>query len=297
VGDKVYFNGKIMETSEAVIPAGDRAVLFGDSIFETVRAYGGTPFRLARHLERLEDSARTLRLSIPLSPERITEAVLSLLTENGLSGKNAPDARVRVTVSGGTSDGPKGLERPGPAGIFITASRLVGFPESWYREGIVLAVSGLKRNTSSPLSAIKSGNYLDSMLARQDALDRGADDAVMLTTAGNLSEATSSNLFMAKEGEILTPDVGCGLLPGVTREAVIELCGRLEVRCRPITQGPDVLFSCDEVFLTNSIAEVLPVKKVGDRAPAHGCPGPVTAQLSAAYRQLVEDETGIQRAT
>lgn len=293
--ENIYLNGEFVEASEALLPVGDRAVLFGDSAFETLRAYGGKPFRLGRHLERLEDSARILRLALPRTRDEIADAVLSLLSENELAEERSPDARVRITVTGGASDGPKGLARPGRAGIFIIATPLEGYPDRYYREGITLAVSGIRRNTSSPVSALKSGNYLDSMLARQEALDRGADDAVMLTTAGNLSEATSSNVFMVKDGGLLTPDVGCGLLPGVTREAVIELCGRLHLPCRPVTEGPEVLFSADEVFLTNSIAEVLPVRRVGDRVPAHGCPGPVTLLLSGAYRELVEAETGTPR--
>lgn len=292
----IYLNGEMVPASRALLPVSDRAVLYGDSAFETFRAYGGRPFRLSRHLERLEETARLLRLSPPQPPGEIADAVYALLAVNGLGDEGEGDARVRITLTGGPSNGPKGLSRTGPAGIFITAVPLQGYPEYAYRDGITLAVSGIKRNTSSPVSACKSGNYLDSLLARQEALDRGADDAVMLTAAGNLSEATSSNIFIVRGGEVLTPDVGCGLLPGVTREAVIELCGRLSLACRAVTEGPGVLFSSDEVFLTNSVAEVLPVRKVGDRVPAHGCPGPVTIRLSGAYRELVETETAAPTA-
>lgn len=290
--DSVYLNGKIVNATEALLPVGDRAVLFGDSAFETLRAYRGRPFRLEKHLARLEDACRVLRMTLPRTRAEIADAVLALLEANGLAGRRNGDARVRITVTGGPSAGPKGLERPGPAGIFILAVPFEGNPDRYYRDGITLVISGIKRNSSSPVSALKSGNYLDSLLARQEALDRGADDAVMLTTAGNLSEATSSNVFFVKDGEVRTPDVGCGFLPGVTRETVIELCGRMALPCVPVMEGPEALLSADEVFLTNSMAEIVPVKRVGDRVPCVACPGPLTGKLSTAYRELVERELG-----
>lgn len=286
--EKVFLNGEMVPLSRALIPFDDRALLFGDSAFETVRAYGGYPFRLWRHIERLAESCRLLRLAVPLSAKEITAAVAALLADNRLDRDG--DARIRITVTGGPSSGPRGLERPGPTGMFITARPYKPPGESDYGRGVTLAVSGLKRNSSSPLSSAKSGNYLDSMLARQDALDRGSDDAVMLTTAGNLSEATSSNIFLAKDGELMTPDVGCGFLPGVTREAVIELCGELRVPCKAIMKGLDTLLGADEVFLTNSMFELMPACRVGTRE-LPSCPGPITHKLTNAYRDLVARET------
>jgi branched-subunit amino acid aminotransferase/4-amino-4-deoxychorismate lyase len=214
-----------------------------------------------------------------------------LLDENGLLGP--ADAYVRITLTGGPSGGPKILERPGPTGLFVTARSYEGYPELLYREGISLVISGIKRNSSSPLSSLKSSNYLDSLIARQEAIDQGADDAVMLTTAGNLAEATSSNLFIVREGNVLTPDIGCGFLPGVTREAVIELCGELAITCTPVMAGTDVLLSADEAFLTNSLMEVMPVRRIARKQVGKKCPGRVTAMLSKAYRELVARELGI----
>lgn len=289
--EKVYINGDLVPAEEASIPCDDRAVLFGDGIFETVRAYRGRPFRLERHLERLEDACRRLRLGLPRGWGEITDAVMSLLEENGLAEEG--DAYVRITATGGPSTGPKMLERPGPTGLFITARPYEGYPEHLYREGVSLVISGIKRNSSSPLSSLKSSNYLDSLIARQEAIDQGADDAVMLTTAGNLAEATSSNLFMVREGNVLTPDIGCGFLPGVTREAVIELCGKLGVTCTPVMAGTDVLLSADEVFLTSSLMEVMPVGRIARRQVGKRCPGRVTARLAKAYRELVARELGL----
>jgi len=289
--EKVYLNGEVLPAGEAFVPLDDRAVLFGDGIFETVRAYRGRPFRLERHLDRLEDGCRVLRLELPNRAEEVKNAVMSLLEENGLSDEG--DAYVRITATGGPSTGPKMLERKGPTGLFIIARPYEGYPEHLYREGVSLVISGIKRNSSSPLSSLKSSNYLDSLIARQEAIDQGADDAVMLTTAGNLAEATSSNLFIVREGNVLTPDIGCGFLPGVTREAVIELCGELGITCTPVMAGTDVLLSAGEVFLTSSLMEVMPVRRIARKQIGKKCPGRVTARLAKAYRELVARELGL----
>ena len=290
--EKVFINGDLVPAGEARIPVLDRAVLYGDGLFETVRAYRGHPFRLERHLERLEEGCRLLRFEPPRSGEEIKDAVMSLLEENGLEGPG--DAYVRITVTGGPSAGPKGLLRSGPTGLFIIAQPYDGYPEDMYREGVSLVISGIRRNSSSPLSSVKSSNYLDSLIARQEALDQGADDVVMLTTAGNLAEATSSNLFMVRAGNVLTPDIGCGFLPGVTREAIIELCGELGITCTPVMAGTDVLLSADEAFTTNSLMEVMPVKRIARRQLGKTCPGRLTARLAKAYRELVARELGFQ---
>jgi branched-subunit amino acid aminotransferase/4-amino-4-deoxychorismate lyase len=286
--EKVFLNGDIMPLSRAFVPVDDRGLLFGDSAFETMRAYGGSPFRLWRHLERLGESCRMLRLELPLSTMEITAAVALVLEENGLG--RGTDSRVRITVTGGAPAGPKGLERSGGATLFITARPYEPPSTGDYQKGVALAISGIKRNTSSPLSSMKSGNYLDSLFARQEALDRGDDDAVMLTSSGNLSEATSSNIFYVKDGELATPNAGLGFLPGVTREAVLEAAMHAEIPCRLVTEGPDNLLSADEAFLTNSMFELMPVRRIGTHEVL-SCPGPLTRRLHAAYRDLVQSET------
>lgn len=274
--------------SRALVPVDDRAVLFGDSAFETMRAYGGFPFRLWRHIERLGESCRVLRLGLPLSSMEITAAAAWVLEENGLD--RGGDSRVRITVTGGAPAGPKGLERSAGPTIFITARPYEPPSTEEYEKGVALSVSGIKRNPSSPLSSMKSGNYLDSLFAKQEALDRGDDDAVMTTSTGNLSEATSSNIFYVKDGGLATPNAGLGFLPGVTREAVIEAAMRLGIACELVTEGPENLMSADEVFLTNSMFELVPVRSVGTHRVS-SCPGPLTRRLHAAFRDLVKAET------
>ncbi len=285
--EQVFINGEMVPLAEALLPVDDRASLFGDSAFETVRAYDGQPFRLWRHLERLAETCRLLRIELPLSSMELTATVALILGENGLD--SIGNARVRITVTGGVSHGPKGLDRGGRPSVVITARHYEPPTSEQYERGLSLAISGIKRNTSSPLSQIKTGNYMDSMFARQEALDRGHDDAVMLTTAGNLAEATSSNLFMVKDGEVLTPNMGCAFLPGITREALIEICLDQGIPCREIMEGPETLTSADEVFLTNSMFELMPACRVGTN-DVPSCPGPVTLRLHAAFRELVGRE-------
>jgi branched-chain amino acid aminotransferase len=284
--EQVYLNGEIVPMSKAMIPVTDRAVMFGDSAFETVRAYGGKPFRLARHLERLAETCRILRMSLPVSAEQIEAAVADLIAANGPGSQG--DSYVRITLTGGPSAGPKGLIRQGPVGIFILAHPYEPPAEADYQKGVSLAISGIKRNTSSPLTGIKTAN-LDSLFARQDAHDRGQDDAVMLTTAGNIAETPYANIFMVKDGELLTPNMGCGFLPGITREAVIEVALEAGMPVREIMENHETLMSCEEAFITSSTMEIMPVCQVGTRLMTF-CPGPMTQQLRQAYHDLITRE-------
>lgn len=282
----IFLDGEFLKAEEAKLSVEDRAVLFGESVFETIRCYSGKPFRLPRHLERLKNGCKILRLQIPLHEEKIKEASYSLISKNGLSES---DAYLRITVTGGRSTGRTGLERQSKPSIFIIAKPFEGYEVSLYKKGVKLAVSGIRRNSTSPLSYLKTGNYLDSLLARQEAKDRRADDSVMLTTAGNIAEATSSNIFMVKDGVVLTPDLGCGLLPGITRDTVLEICSEIGIYVRAITEGIETLLTSDEVFLTNSLMEVMPVRSVGSKE-YKPCPGKITLRIMQAYRELVERE-------
>jgi branched-chain amino acid aminotransferase len=288
-----WMNGELYPLSQALIPVNDRAVLYGDSVFETLRAYRGRPFRLSRHLERLAEGCRLMRIEMPLELKEIAQAVEQLIEANGLDGEG--DAYIRITVTGGATAGPKGLDRPAEAGMFIIAHPYEPPTPEAYVRGMSLAVSGIKRNASSPLCGIKTGNCMDAIFAKQEASDRGFDDAVMLTAAGNIAEGTSWNIFMVKDDELLTPNMGCGFLPGITREAVVELALAAGVPVRQVLENHQTLLSCEEAFATGSTVEIMPIRQVGSHLMTF-CPGPVTARLRKAYRELVLRETG-SRAT
>jgi branched-chain amino acid aminotransferase len=286
---KVYLNGRVLEEGEAVLPLQDRGVLFGDGIFETIRAYAGQPFRLDRHLARLRRGCEALRL--PLFPEdaEFAMAISHLYQENVGRG----DAYVRITLTGGAYDGSKDLTRPGTPTLFVVVKPFEGYPDEYYTRGMRMAVTGVRRNSSSPLSRIKSNNYLDTLIAKQEARDRGADDAIFLNEQGHLAEASTANLFWVRNRGVFTPEIGCGLLPGITREAVVELCGGLEIACKEGCYLLGELTGADEVFISVSTGEVVPVSEVNGRKVGHACPGAVTSRLAEAYCALVREELGL----
>lgn len=285
---KVYLNGRILEEEDAALPLQDRGVLFGDGIFETIRAYEGRPFRLDRHLARLRRGCEALRIPLPLEDAGFEAAVTRLYDTNVGRG----DAYVRITLTGGPYDGSKNLTRPGAPTLFIVAKPFEGYPDEYYERGMRMVVTGIRRNSTSPLSRVKSTNYLDTLIAKQEARDRGADDAVFLNERGYLAEASTANLFWVRGGGVFTPETGCGLLPGITREAVLELCGRLEIACEEGRYLPDELSGADEAFISVSTGEVVPVCEVDGKSIGTGIPGPVTSKLFEAYRGLVREELG-----
>lgn len=289
--EAVYLNGEFLPLEDASIPLDDRAVLYGDGLFETIRGYRGKPFRLERHLKRLEEGCRTLGKRNPLTSEEAGDALRRLLELNSLEKR---DSYIRITLTGGPSGGGKRLEPGSPVGVFMLARPYTGHSPHHYREGISIIISKIARDPASPLSYVKSTNYLGSLIAKQEAFEEGADDAVLLTTSGNIAEATSSNIFLVMDGELHTPENGCGLLPGITREAVVELGSALGVETRQSVIGPTSLFACDEIFLTNSMVELMPVREVSGKEIGNGCPGPVTMELSRAYRDLVQSELGLE---
>lgn len=286
---KVYLNGELMEQEEARLPITDRGVLFGDGLFETIRAYEGRPFRMDRHLQRLRDGCRQLRMS-GLPPDEDLRGMVSDLYRLNVG---AGDAYVRITMTGGPFDGSRTLERPGPPSIFVLVKPFEGYPDEFYRRGMTMVVSSVRRDSGSPLSHVKSNNYLNSIIARQEARDRGADDAVMLNEEGHLAEATSSNIFMVRGGAALTPDAACGLLPGITRETVMELCGRLDLDCSSGLYTLEDLLGADEAFASLSTGEVVPIREVEGGVIGGTCPGPVTSRLASAYRELVREELAL----
>jgi len=283
---KVYLNGAIVDEREALIPAGDRGVLFGDGIFETMRAYSGKPFRMDRHLERLRAGCRDLRLSGFPSDKELGNAIGELYRLNVVSG----DAYVRITLTGGLFDGNRSMQRSNPPNVYIMVKPLEGYPLEWYERGMRVVISSVRTNEGSPLSRIKSNNYLDNLMAKQEAKDRGADDAVMLNSGGFLTEGTSSNLFLVHRGKVVTPGVECGLLPGVTREAVMELCEEYGVTCETAFLVLDDLMQADEAFFSVSTGELVPIAEVEGSSIGFRCPGTITIRLSAAYRALVKKE-------
>jgi branched-chain amino acid aminotransferase len=282
----VFVNGEIVEESAARIAAGDRGLLLGDGLFESMRAYRGKVFRLAAHLQRLQASAAFLRLTVPCSGEQIEKSISELLRLNSCA-----EAYVRVTLTRGDSVRGLRLDGAGPATLLIHARPIQPPPAEQYRNGAQLIISTVRQNSANPLARHKTLSYLLYLLARQEATDAGANGAILLNEHGQVAEESVSNVFLVRGGALLTPPPHCGLLPGITRGAVLDLAraGGIRVEERPITAGE--LFDADEMFLTNSLMGIMPVRSVDRRQIGGAAPGPMTRRVQGFYGAAVEAET------
>jgi branched-subunit amino acid aminotransferase/4-amino-4-deoxychorismate lyase len=266
----VYLNGEFVDASQARVAVEDAGLLSAHGLFETFRARNGGVFRLVEHMARLHEGAHALGIEVPKELPRTAETVCELAARNDLV-----DARVRVTLTAGAPGG-----RPT---VLIQAREAVDYPDAFYREGAAAVIAATRRNESSPLSRIKSLNYLDNLIARREAQSMGRFDALFLNTRGRLAEGAVTNVFVVAEGVVVTPPVGDGALPGVTRAAILELATFPGIREASIE--PDTLYASDEAFLTNSLIGVLPLVQVGEKRIGDGEPGPVTLRIRQVYEE------------
>ena len=284
---QVWLNGKLLPPDQAAVSVYDHGLLYGDGVFEGIRTYGGRILKLRTHLQRLYESAKVLRLSIPYSLGELEAACRQTVGAN-----HCDNGYVRLCVTRGS--GTLGLNPfvcHDPC-VFIIADAIALYPAEVYGKGLSVMTSSVIRNHPKALSPrIKSMNYLNNILAKIEAIEAGLLEAVMLNHRGHVSECTGDNIFIVRRnaGEpcLCTPPVHAGILNGVTRNIVIELSRQIgiEVQCQDLT--PDDLHTCDEMFLTGTAAEVIPVTTIDQRTIADGRPGPVTKRLIDAFRTLV----------
>ena len=285
----VYLNSDLLPRSQAKLSPFDHGFLYGYGLFETMRAYNGCIFRLDRHLARLHRSAETLRMASELASFDLQRACYDTLEANKLA-----EARLRLTVSAGEGDMTPNPDTCSRITVFIAVRRLASLPPESHEKGFKAILSSLRRNSQSPLSRLKSTCYLENVLARQEARAAGADEALILNERGFLAEGSTSNIFLMKGETLATPSVQSGALPGITREAILELAQSLRIEVVEREVKPDELAEAEEAFLTNSIVEIMPLTRFGDKSIGPGMPGPVTRQLMSSYRQLVEKETKLR---
>lgn len=281
--EMVYLNGAIVPRQQARVSVLDYGFFYGYGLFETMRAYGGLVFRLEKHISRLARSAEFL--AILMDRKELEAAVYSTLQANRLK-----DARVRITVSigeGGLTPAPTTCNHPT---VLVMAGEYKPYPEQVYQRGFRAVISSLRRNSQTPLSRLKSTSYLESMLARQEAQRAGADEAVCLNERGLLAEASMSNIFIVADGVLKTPTLESGILPGITRETVLELAGKLGIRTLEYEIEVEELWRSEEAFLTSSLIEVMPLIDVDNRTVGDGKPGTITRRLMDEYRRLVDRE-------
>ncbi|MBA7645403.1 Branched-chain-amino-acid aminotransferase [subsurface metagenome] len=284
----VYLNGTLVPAQEAKLSPLDRGFLYGYGLFETMRSYNGRIFRLDRHLARLRRSAAMLALASELEAYDLEQAIYDTLEANRLK-----DARVRLTVSAGL--GERGLAPPssGVITVFVSAEKLVPPSPQVYRRGIRAAIVSTRRNSLSPLSQLKATAYLDSFVALSQAAALGAEEAILLNERGFIAECSTSNIFLVAGGLLLTPSQESGILPGITREAVLELAQALGIEAVEGEIPAERLLQAEEAFLTTSVREIVPITSVDGKPIGSGRPGAVTKRLMAAYKELVERTLGL----
>lgn len=283
---KVYVNGSFVDGENAKVSVWDHGFLYGDGVFEGIRAYAGRVFRLDEHIERLYDSARSIHLDIPVPIDQMKSFVVETCRLNAIT-----DGYIRAVVSRGKGDlglDPRKCSEPT---IVIIADKIKLFPEEKYNKGLRAIISSVRRTPPEALDGkIKSLNYLNNILARIEANVSDVDEAVMLNTHGFVTEATAENLFALKNGVIRTPGRYCGILEGVTRNAVIEVARREGFTVEETMLNPHDLFVAEEIFLTGTAAELIPLVNVGGRNIGDGKPGPVYRQLLEHFRRLTREE-------
>ncbi|MDP9173091.1 MAG: branched-chain-amino-acid transaminase [Planctomycetota bacterium] len=282
---KIWIDGKFYEKEHAKISVYDHGLLYGDGVFEGIRVYKGRIYECEAHLRRLNDSARAIRLVPPRSNEEIKSAMEETVRINGFS-----DCYIRLVVTRGA--GYLGLNPnkcPVPT-IFIIADTIELYPPEMYEKGMSIITATVIRTHPNSLSPrIKSLNYLNNILAKIEAADAGVPEAVMLNQEGNVAECTGDNIFIVRAGQVQTPGTADGILEGITRRSMIDLCRKIGISCVEKTLQRHDLYVADECFLTGTAAEVVPVTRIDGRTIGTGQPGPLTRKLMDSFHRLVRE--------
>jgi branched-chain amino acid aminotransferase len=280
---KVYLNGQLIDKEKAVLSVFDHGMLYGDGVFEGIRAYNGRVFKLREHLDRLYNSARAIMLQVPMSKKALEEAVLATLRANRLK-----DAYIRLVVTRGEGDlglDPRKCSKPS---VFIIADKIALYPQELYEKGLSVITSSIRRNIPEALNpCIKSLNYLNNVLAKAEASRQNAPEAIMLNREGYVAECTGDNIFVLKENTLITPPTSAGALEGITRNIVMDIAkNKIKLLVKEELFTPYHVYVGDEVFLTGTAAEVIPVTEVDGRVIGDGGPGKITLRLIKEFREL-----------
>ena len=282
----IYLDGEYVPKSQAKISIFDHGLLYGDGVFEGIRAYNGRVFRLDAHLKRLYNSARAITLKIPLTVKDMEKAVVETVRMNQLR-----DAYIRLVVTRGIGDlGLAPWKCPKPT-VFIIADKITLYPDELYRNGLKIITVPTRRNVPEALNPnIKSLNYLNNILAKIEAKNGGAEEALMLDQNGFVAECTGDNIFIVQNGELSTPPAYVGTLDGITKQTVQYLAGKLGISNRETVITRFDLYNSDECFLTGTAAEVIPVVEVDTRVIGTGKPGSMTLRLIDEFHKYTQHE-------
>jgi branched-chain amino acid aminotransferase len=282
---KIFLSGKLLDEADAKVSVFDHGLLYGDGVFEGIRAYHGKVFLLKEHVSRLYESAKAIALTIPMTEEEMCEAVRATCRANELS-----EGYIRLVITRGVGTlglNPYLCDKPE---IIIIAAKIQLYPAELYETGLKVVTVGTVRNHPEAINPrIKSLNYLNNVLAKIEAINSGVLECIMLNPQGQVAEASGDNIFVVKNGVLLTPPVWCGALDGITRRAVMQIatCAGIPVK-ESVLQRYD-LFTADEMFLTGTAAEVIAVTEVDRRQIGEGSPGAFTVDLQNRFKEFVKE--------
>lgn len=280
---KIWFDGKLVDKEEARVSVFDHAVLYGDGCFEGIRFYSGKVFRLQEHIIRLFDSMRYLMIELPWSFEEVCKA-----TEETVAASGMEDGYIRLVVTRGVGDlglNPKNCPKPS---MFIIVQNIALYPREMYENGLSLITSSYRRPNPDMLSQqVKSLNYLNSISAKLEAVQQNAGEALMLNERGNVAECTGDNIFIVKNGVVITPPLTECALGGITRHAVMDICVAEGIPCEERVMNRFDILSADECFLTGTAAEVIAATSLDGRTIGAGHAGPITKRILACYQKMV----------
>ncbi len=282
----IYLDGELVPEHEAKVSVFDHGLLYGDGVFEGIRAYNGRIFKLDEHLRRLYGSAKAIMLEIPLGFDEMRQAVVETVRANELR-----DAYIRLVITRGVGDlGLDPRKCPKPT-VFIIAASIELYPEEVYEKGLPLITCATRRNAPEALDpAIKSLNYLNNILAKIETVRAGVPEGIMLSIDGYVAECTGDNLFVVNDDNVLTPPAAIGNLEGITRNVVMGLIRKLDMTAEEKSFRLRTVYCADEVFLTGTAAEIVPVVSVDDRRIGDGRPGTVTKRLRKEFADLTARE-------
>lgn len=281
---KIFLNGEFVDKENAKVSVFDHGLLYGDGVFEGIRAYNGVIFRLEAHMDRLMLGMELISLEPPMSREEMRDAIVEAVRINGLR-----DAYIRAVVTRGVGDlglSPRKCKKPS---FFIIADRIVMYAEEAYTQGLPIITAQTRRMSPQSLDPrVKSMNYLVNIMAKCEALAADVEEALMLTADGYVAECTGDNIFAVYDGQVVTPPVEVGVLPGITRDAVFDIAGEQGISIREEIFNLERLLQAEEVFLTGTAAEVVPVRSIDGHPIGDGHPGRITTELIAAFRRLTQ---------
>lgn len=283
----ININGNIFDSKDAKISVLDRGFLYGDSIYEVARTYSGIPFLLQEHLDRLWHSAGKLELHLDFTQEQIIHQVSSALAELGVE-----NAYIRIIITRG--EGPITLDptHPEKNNLVIIVKEHLPNPEWWYEKGVNVVIANIQRIDRNAVDPnVKSGNYLNNVMAIMQAKKEGAFDAIMLNQHGFITEGSTHNIWIVKDGEIFTPPLSAGILEGITRKSLLHLARKNEIHVFQKNITPEELINADEVFLTATTKEIIPITQLDNSPVGIGTPGPIFKKLRKIYTNFVNEQT------